>query len=96
MIGIQMEVSLMTDEVATKMNFTIYSKDGCSYCSKAKQLLEYTNQKFVVYNLDKHFTKEQFIEEFGVGKGFPQVTVDGQKLGGCTETLRYLQEKKLI
>ena len=78
------------------MNFTIYSKDGCKYCSKAKQLLEHTNQNFVVYNLDKHFTKEQFQEEFGLGKGFPQVTVNGKKLGGCTETLQYLQEKKLI
>tara|TARA_B100000287_G_scaffold114768_2_gene106873 strand:- start:1370 stop:1606 length:237 start_codon:yes stop_codon:yes gene_type:complete len=78
------------------MNFTIYSKDGCKYCTKAKQLLEYSNQKFVVYNLDKHFTKDQFHEEFGHGKGFPQVTVDGKKLGGCMETLQYLQEKKLI
>ena len=58
------------------MNFTIYSKDGCKYCTKAKQLLEYSNQNFVVYNLDKHFTKEQFTQEFGNGKGFPQVTVD--------------------
>ena len=78
------------------MNFTIYSKDGCNYCSKAKQLLEYSNQNFVVYDLDKHFTKEQFQEEFGLGKVFPQVTVNGKKLGGCMDTLQYLQEKKLI
>ena len=83
-------------KVATKMNFTIYSKDGCNYCSKAKQLLEYSNQNFVVYFLDQHFTKEQFQEEFGLGKGVPQVTVDGKQLGGCMETLKYLQEKKLI
>tara|TARA_B100001996_G_scaffold32535_1_gene24507 strand:+ start:109 stop:345 length:237 start_codon:yes stop_codon:yes gene_type:complete len=78
------------------MNFTIYSKDGCKFCIKAKQLLEFTKQNFVVYDLDKHFTKDQFQEEFGVGKGFPQVTVNGKKLGGCMETLQYLQEKKLI
>ena len=78
------------------MNFTIYSKDGCKFCTKAKQLLDYTKQKYVVYNLDQHFTKEQFQEEFGVGKGFPQVTVNGKKLGGCMETLQYLKEKKLF
>tara|TARA_R100000008_G_C3419545_1_gene84180 strand:+ start:258 stop:494 length:237 start_codon:yes stop_codon:yes gene_type:complete len=78
------------------MNFTIYSKDGCKFCTKAKQLLDYTKQKYVVYNLDQHFTKEQFQEEFGVGKGFPQVTVNGNKLGGCMETLQYLKEQKLI
>jgi|TARA_B100000287_G_C20181027_1_gene602223 glutaredoxin len=78
------------------MNFTIYSKDGCKFCTKAKQLLDYTKQKYVVYNLDQHFTKEQFQEEFGVGKGFPQVTVNGKKLGGCMETLQYLKEQKLF
>ena len=78
------------------MNFTIYSKDGCKFCTKAKQLLDYTKQKYVVYNLDQHFTKEQFQEEFGGGKGFPQVTVNGKKLGGCMETLQYLKEQKLF
>ena len=78
------------------MNFTIYSKDGCKFCTKAKQLLDYTKQKYVVYNLDQHFTKEQFQEEFGVGKGFPQVTVNGKKLGVCMETLQYLKEQKLF
>ena len=32
-----------------KMRFTIYSKDGCSYCTKAVKLLELAKVDFVVY-----------------------------------------------
>ena len=35
-------------------------------------------------------------DEFGQGATFPQVVVDGNKLGGCTDTVKYLQEKNLV
>ena len=49
------------------MNFTIYSKEGCSYCEKAKKLLELAKVDYRVYKLGKDFTKDQFISEFGYG-----------------------------
>lgn len=58
------------------MKFAVYSKDGCPYCSKVKQVLELTKQQFVVYNLGVEFTKEQFYAEFGQGATFPQVICD--------------------
>ncbi len=78
------------------MKFAVYSKDGCPYCSKVKQVLELTNQQFVVYNLGVEFTKEQFYAEFGQGATFPQVICDSQKLGGCVDTVKFLQEKNLV
>ncbi len=78
------------------MNFAIYSKDGCPYCDKVKQVLELTGSKFVVYNLDQHFDKDAFYEEFGQGSTFPQVVCDGKKIGGCVDTIQYLKEQKVI
>ena len=78
------------------MNFAIYSKDGCPYCDKVKQVLELTGSKFVVYNLDQHFNKDAFYEEFGQGSTFPQVVCDGKKLGGCVDTIQYLKEQQII
>jgi glutaredoxin len=78
------------------MNFTIFSKDGCPYCDKVKQVLELTNSKFVVYTLGKQFEKDAFYGEFGEGSTFPQVVVDGKKLGGCVDTIKYLKENKII
>ncbi len=78
------------------MNFAVYSKDGCPYCEKVKKVLELTNLKHVVYNLDLDFTKEEFYSEFGEGSTFPQVICDDKKLGGCTDTVKYLKEKNIV
>jgi glutaredoxin len=78
------------------MNFAVYSKDGCPYCEKIKKVLELTDIKFVVYNLDVDFTKQQFYDEFGPGTTFPQIVSDGKKLGGCTDTVKYLKDQNII
>jgi len=78
------------------MNFAVYTKEGCPYCDKVKQVLELTGSKFVVYNLDQHFNRDAFISEFGEGSTFPQVVIDGTNLGGCTETVQFLREKQLV
>ena len=78
------------------MNFTIYSKPGCPYCEKVKQVLDLTNLNFVVYTLDEDFTREEFYSEFGEGSTFPQVIVNDKHIGGCTDTIKFLQENKIV
>ena len=77
-------------------NFAVYSKDGCPYCSKVKQVLDLSGLKYVEYKLGERFDRKSFYAEFGQGATFPQVVVDGNKLGGCTDTVKYLQEKNLV
>lgn len=79
------------------MNFVIYSKDGCPFCTKIQQVMQLVELKHVIYKLNRDFTREEFYEEFGSGSTFPQVVLnDQEKLGGCTETVKYLQEQNLI
>jgi glutaredoxin len=78
------------------MKFAVYSKEGCPYCEKVKKVLDLTKLQYVVYTLDIEFTKEQFYSEFGEGSTFPQVICDDQKLGGCVDTIKFLQEKKIV
>ena len=78
------------------MNFTVYSKQDCPHCYKVKQVLELTGSNFVVYKLGEDFTKEEFYSEFGEGSTFPQVLCDEQKLGGCTDTVKFLKEKQIV
>lgn len=80
----------------SKMNFTVYSKGGCPYCEKVKQVLDLTKLDFVVYTLGEHFTKEEFYAEFGQGSTFPQVIVDDKHIGGCTDTVKFLKENKIV
>lgn len=79
------------------MKFTIYSRNGCPYCSKIKQVMELANLDHVTYTLDENFTREQFYAEFGNGSTFPQVILnDKDHLGGCTDTVQYLKENNLV
>ena len=78
------------------MNFTVYTKEDCPYCYKIKQVLDLTGSKYVVYNLDEHFTKDEFYSEFGEGSTFPQVICNDKKLGGCVDTIKFLKEHHVI
>ena len=78
------------------INFAVYSKEGCPYCDKIKQVMDLTKLSYVVYNLNEHFDKKSFIDEFGQGSTFPQVLVDGKKIGGCVDTIKYLRENKIV
>ena len=78
------------------MNFTVYSRDGCPYCTKIQQVLQIAELKHVIYKLNRDFEREAFYQQFGQGSTFPQVVLNGDNLGGCTETVKYLQENKLV
>ena len=77
-----------------KDTFIVYSKDGCPYCDKVVQLLQFTELKHVVYKLGRDFTKEAFYDEYGRGSTFPQVTYNEKQIGGCTDTIKFLREQK--
>ena len=78
------------------MNITVYSRQGCPYCTKIIQVLQLAELKYVEYKLDKDFTKEAFIGQFGEESTFPQVSVDATTIGGCNETVKYLQLHQLV
>ncbi len=77
-------------------NFTVFAKDGCPYCLKIEEVLKLSGLNFVTYKLGKNFDEKGFIGEFGEGATFPQVVMNGEKLGGCVDTVKFLQEKQLI
>tara|TARA_B100001996_G_scaffold25390_1_gene19582 strand:+ start:189 stop:425 length:237 start_codon:yes stop_codon:yes gene_type:complete len=78
------------------MNFTVYTRDGCPYCTQVKQVLQGKGYNFVEYKLGVDFQREAFYGQFGQGSTFPQVVLNNENLGGCTETVKYLREKNLI
>jgi glutaredoxin len=78
------------------MRATIYTKDNCPYCVKVKQVLQMIRAEVTEYTYGKDFTREQFYDEFGQGSTFPQVILDEEHVGGCTETVKLLKERGLV
>jgi len=78
------------------MKAVLWSKDDCQWCERVRQLFSATNIEYLEYKLDKDFTRSQFFEEFEEGATFPQVQLDNKHIGGCKDTLHYLQKANLI
>jgi len=83
-------------DIKKPMTFTVYSKDGCPYCTKVEQVLQLAEIKYVIYKLNRDYTREEFYDKFGKGSTFPRVVKDDTLIGGCTETVKYLREQKLV
>ncbi len=67
------------------MKVEIYSKPQCPYCVQAKALAEREGHKLTYKMLDEDFNREQLMETFPGARTFPQIIVDGNKIGGFTE-----------
>ena len=77
------------------MHIQIYSKENCPYCTAAVRLatqlsLLQKNYTYDKYMLDEDFTREQLLEKFPTARTFPQITIDGQSIGGYQEFQKYI------
>ena len=59
----------------------IYGKDNCPYCDKAKALCERIGEEYEYKLLGFDFTREEMMETFPTARTFPQIIVDGNKIG---------------
>ena len=67
------------------MKVEIYSKPQCPYCVQAKALAEREGHELTYKMLDEDFDRETLMETFPGARTFPQIIVDGEKIGGFTE-----------
>ena len=77
------------------MAIEVYSKDNCSYCTQAKQLLRIHGKDYVEYKLDEDFTREILLSKFPEAKTYPVIVVDGFNIGGFDQLTKYITEEKL-
>lgn len=75
------------------MAIELYSKDGCSFCTQAKQLLKIHGKEFYEYKLGEDFTREILLSKFPEAKTFPVIVVDGFNIGGFDQLKTHLAEE---
>lgn len=65
---------------------TIYTKDYCPYCVRAKQLLERLQQPYEEIDISKHpEVLPDLVAKSGGRKTVPQIFVGERHIGGCDD-----------
>ena len=70
----------------------IWGKPQCPHCDQAKRFCEQNEYKFEYRQLDVDFTREQVLEEFPGARTFPQIKVNGEKIGGFDKLKTYVEQ----
>lgn len=64
---------------------TIYTRDFCGYCARAKALLESKNVAFTEYNATENPDYRQEMMDKSGRNTFPQIFIGEQHVGGCDD-----------
>ena len=72
------------------MIIEIYVKSQCPYCDMAKALCEQKGIDYTYRMFGEDFSREELMETFPGARTFPQIIVDGDKIGGYTELKEHL------
>ena len=72
----------------------IWSKPNCVFCDKAEMLCKMKSLDYKKYMLDVDYTREDFVNKFPEARTFPQITIDGESIGGYTEFEAFIKENK--
>jgi glutaredoxin 3 len=78
------------------MNIHIYKTIGCGYCIKIIELMQRAGVPYHATVVGTDMTLQEFKEIYPRAKGFPYVIVDGEPIGGLTETVKLFVEKGLV
>jgi glutaredoxin 3 len=73
------------------MQALVWSKNGCTFCTQAKALLESRGIEFEERNINKDWTREQLLEAVPNARTLPQIFLDDKLVGGFTELRKHLQ-----
>jgi len=74
------------------LNVTVFSREGCPFCVRAKGMLRDAGIDFEELVLNRDFSEATIRAVSGVAT-VPQIFVDGQRIGGSAELEAYLAER---
>lgn len=72
------------------LSVTLFSRNGCPYCARAKGLLRDATIQFEELVLNKNYS-EQTLRAVSGATTFPQVFINGKHIGGADELEQWLE-----
>ena len=78
----------MSQGVSTrKAKVEIYTRPFCSFCTRAKLLLDDKQVAYIEYEMTDFTTHRAMVERSGGRNTFPQIFINDQPVGGCSELM---------
>ena len=82
----------LAPEAEVPLDVTVFSRDGCPYCVKAKGLLRDAGIEFDELVLNRDFV-ESTIRAVSGKSTVPQVFINGELIGGSEELAAYFKQR---
>ena len=79
-------------DAVAPLDVTVFSREGCPYCVRAKGLLHDAGIEFEELVLNRDFS-ESTIRAISATSSVPQVFINGERIGGSEELETYLADK---
>ena len=73
---------------------TIYSKDSCSFCEKAKDLLKEYSYSYQEKNIKDPEARQDLLVLAPEVKTVPQIFIDSKHIGGYSDLVKYLEKQR--
>ena len=81
------------------MTITVYSKNNCIFCTKAKTLLKNLGLEYEEKSLEKDFGSDptKLVEDIGKNvRTMPQIKIDGKLIGGYNQLVEHFADKNQV
>ena len=74
------------------MKFLIFTKYRCSYCDRAKTLIEQKGFEYESINIEEDNNIEILLEKNKYARTMPQIFINDKLIGGYTDLVKYFKE----
>ena len=76
------------------MEITIYSKNNCVFCNKAKHLVKTLGLDYTEKKMEEFDSPQAMLEDIGKQvRAMPQIKIDGKLVGGYNQLVEYFADQ---
>jgi len=76
------------------MQITIYSKNNCTYCDKAKALMKGLGLQYEEKKMESFESVDAMLKDIGKKvMSMPQIKIDGKLIGGYNQLIEHFVEE---
>jgi len=74
------------------MKFLVFTKYRCSYCDRAKALIEQNGHEYESINIEEDDNIDILFKKNKYARTMPQIFINDKLIGGYTDLVKYFEE----